>query len=169
MIKYLKEIYRLIALVSRGLNFTFALMCGLLLYLVAILTCVDVVSSHLFNKPIPGAVELIVLTMPWVVCLALAFALIKGAHVRVTLLYSRFPSRGQSCLDLVANLLAFLFFCVLTYGTWLHFWSSWEVREPMFAALLTLPWWLGKLALPVGVFLIAIQHFLEAVNVYFKD
>lgn len=169
MSKYLKDIYHLIALVSKALNYTFAIMCGLLLFGVAILTCIDVLSSHLFKAPIPGAIEIIVLTMPWVVSLALAFALIKGAHVRVTILCNRFPDPLLSRFYFVAHLLAFLFFCALTYGSCLHFWSSWEVREPMFAALLTLPWWLGKLALPVGIFLIAIQHLLEAANVYFKD
>ena len=161
--------YRHIYRFFETINNFFALLSGVLLFGVAILTCIDVTSRYLFNMPIPGTVELTVLTMPWIVCLVIAFALMRGAHVRVTLLFDRLPNRLRPGFDLFAHLVSLLFFCLLWYGAWGHFWSSWEVKEFMFASFMTLPWWLAKLGLPIGIFFIAIQHLLEATKIYRKE
>lgn len=152
--------------ISRAVNYIAALMCGLLLFGVAIFVCADVLMGFLFRSHIVGAIEIIVLTIPWIVCMGFAFALIQGTHVRVTLLHSRFSAKTRLRLDVLDHLLGVLLFASLTYGAWLHFWSSWVINEPMFAALMTLPWWLGKLALPAGMFLMAAQHALEGAGVF---
>jgi TRAP-type C4-dicarboxylate transport system permease small subunit len=153
---------------SNIINNGFAVFCGVMIFGIAILTCVDICLGFLFNKPITGCMEIIVLTLPWFISLGLAFGLIKGAHVRVTFIVGRFSPKKRLCLDSISQFLAFVFFCILTYGTWIHFWSSWSIREEMFAALASLPWWLGKLALPVGFFLIGAQHLLELIGVLGK-
>ncbi|MFH1951040.1 MAG: TRAP transporter small permease subunit [Pseudomonadota bacterium] len=157
MLSYIKQ-------KSETINFGFAIVSGLFLFGIAVLTSIDVLMGFIFKKPITGAIEMIVLTIPWVVSLGLAFGLIKGAHVRVTIFYVQFPKDYRFGLDLFAHAIGFCFFSLMTYGAWLHFWSSWVIREPMFAALMTLPWWLGKLSLPIGMFLMAIQHLLELLT-----
>ena len=155
--------------ISIIVNNLFALFCGLMLVCVSILTCIDITTGYLFNVPIRGTVEIIELAMPWVVCLALAFALIRGAHVRVTLFIDRLGGIKRRGIDGFDHLLGFIFFMMLVYGSSSQFWSSWIIREQKFAALLTLPLWLAKLALPVGFFLMAIQHLIEFSEIIKKE
>jgi len=151
----------LINKISHPINKAAALICGLFLLGITLFSCLDVFMSFIFNKPIPAAIELMTLTLPWVLCLGLAYGLDQKSHVRVSLVTSRFSEKNQLVLDALAHLFAFLFFCALTYGSWLHFWSSFISNEPMFASTITLPWWLAKMALPVGIFMIAAQHLIE--------
>jgi len=156
--------FRYIKQKSETVNLVFAIISGLSIFGIAVLTCIDVLMGFIFKKPITGAIEMIVLTIPWVVSLGLAFGLIRGAHVRVTIFYVLFPKKYRSGLDVFAHGIGCFCFSLLAYGAWLHFWSSWVIREPMFAALMTLPWWLGKLSLPIGMLLMAVQHLLELLT-----
>ncbi|MFH1090951.1 MAG: TRAP transporter small permease subunit [Pseudomonadota bacterium] len=145
---------------STRINKVLAFACGALLLGISFLTCADIVMGFLLRKNVPGVIEIIVLIIPWVVCLGLTYALIRGAHVRVTLLTQRLSNQKRRWVNVFAYAVGLFFFGALTYGAWLHFWSSWVVKEPMFAALMTLPWWLGKLALPIGFFFITVQFIL---------
>lgn len=155
--------------ISIIVNNVFALFCGLMLFCVSTLTCIDVLMGFFFGAPIRGAVEIIELTMPWVVSLSLGFALIRGAHVRVTLFIDRIRGTKRCAIDGIDHFLGFVYFMVLLYGASLQFWSSWIIKEQKFAALITLPAWLAKLALPVGFILMAIQHLIEFGEIIKKE
>lgn len=139
----------------------FAIFNGIVLICVAILTGVDVVSSAFLGSPIPATIEITILVLPWVVCGGLAYALVTKMHVRVTLFVDRMKPRGRKINIFITNLAGLTFCIALAIGGWLHFWSSWIVDEPMFAALLTLPAWLGKLAVPLGFVLLGLDYLLR--------
>jgi tripartite ATP-independent transporter DctM subunit len=66
------------------------LAAGLVLFM-AFLLIADVGLRHIFNRPIPGTIELEQFMLAIVAFLGLAWGLIKGAHVRVDLFASKFP------------------------------------------------------------------------------
>ena len=139
----------------------FAIFNGIVLICVSILTGIDVTLSAFFGAPIPATIEITVLVLPWVVCGGLAYALVTKMHVRVTLFVDRMKPNMKKLNMLITNFAGFAFCVALTIGGWLHFWSSWIIDEPMFAALMTLPAWLGKLAVPVGFFLLGLDFLLR--------
>lgn len=49
-----------------------------------------------------------------------------------------------------------VFMAFAFYATSRQFWESWLARETMMAAV-KIPYWLAKLALPIGFFLMTIQ------------
>ena len=62
--------------------------------------------------------------------LATAWTLREDAHVRVDVLYARFPDRIRATVDVVGHLLLLLPFCVLAlWTTFPSVRSSWAIRE----------------------------------------
>lgn len=62
--------------------------------------------------------------------LGAAYALRRGAHVRVDVLYGRLGERARAWIDLLGSLFLLLPFCLLTlWMSWPAVRNSWAVRE----------------------------------------
>ncbi|MBN1103313.1 MAG: TRAP transporter small permease [Deltaproteobacteria bacterium] len=136
-------------------------LCGM-----AIMITLDVVLRYFFNSPLAASVEASQLIEPWVIFLPFAYTLAVGGHVQVTLVTMRLPRKWQGVCDVIAYGVDFLFFALLCYISFKEFANSFAIGEIMMAAI-RLPWWLGKMAMPIGMFLIAVQalfQILTAVN-----
>lgn len=71
---------------------------GILLAMM-LFTVVNVFLRAVFNRPIPGDVELIEIAMVCTSFLGLAWCAIKEKHIRVDLLVASFPKRAQAIID----------------------------------------------------------------------
>jgi TRAP-type transport system small permease protein len=135
---------------------------GIILIGIMLFMCADVFMRVFFNNPFPGSVEICALAIVYVIYFGLAHALISGAHVRVTLIFSHFPKRLKRGCMLTTYGIATLFFGFATWRSWIYFWQSFVRKEFMFASI-DIPWYLGKFAVPVGVFFICITCLLYFV------
>lgn len=79
------------------------------------LTALDVVLRYIFNRPIPGAYEVIEFLMAIVVPFGIAYCGHQGSHVVVDLLVVRFPKRVQA---IIGSVTAFLSLGLLILITW---------------------------------------------------
>lgn len=141
-----------------------------LVYLAAVLLCamasmilVDVTLRYFFNSPLAASVEISQLIEPWVIFLPFAYTLAIGGHVQVTLLTMRLPARWRLVCDIFAYTVDFLFFAVLCYFSWVQFADSFAIGEIMLASV-RLPWWAGKLAMPLGSLFIGIQCVFQILS-----
>jgi TRAP-type transport system small permease protein len=117
---------------------------------------IDVFLRFIFNAPIPGATEICTIIMPYIAFLPFAYTLNAGQHVRLTLLTSRLPSRLRVIDEAFVYIVGFIFFILLFWYSWLAFWESFRGDEIM-PAVIRIPWWIGKFAMPVSILLIAAQ------------
>jgi TRAP-type C4-dicarboxylate transport system permease small subunit len=85
------------------------------LFLVVVLTCVDVVSSKLFRAPVFGALDIVILAQLIAVSCAVAIALIMGRHVQVEFFVMLLPKRFQSGIDCIVNFLGLGLFIVIVW------------------------------------------------------
>lgn len=76
------------------------------------LTVADVTLRYVFNRPIPASLEFTEYLMIGVVFLALAWCALKGMHVKVDILVSRFSPRARAVFSGI-NSLVVLGVCVL--------------------------------------------------------
>ena len=130
-----------------------ALVSAAVLLAIMLLTVADVTGRYVLNRPIRGAIEISMQMMSYVVFLCLAYTLVKGAHVRISLALDSLPQR----LRIQAEVIAGLCLCgLLVWGSWAQFRDSWVVWELMPAAI-DIPWWPAKLAMPIGFFAMAFQ------------
>jgi TRAP-type mannitol/chloroaromatic compound transport system permease small subunit len=62
--------------------------------------------------------------------LGAAYALLKGAHVRVDIFYQRASLKGRAWIDLLGSILLLVPFCVfLVWASWNYVESSWSLLE----------------------------------------
>lgn len=128
-----------------------------------LLVVADVSGRYLLNKPIMGAVEIEQIMLAYIAFFALSYALTKKTHVRMRLILNMFPQRVQWAAEVFAGLAGIFLFVLLIWGGVEQFWRSWVVREIMPAAI-KLPYWLAKLSLPVGAFLVTVQYIIYTLH-----
>lgn len=107
------------------LSHSMALIGAYALLAASLLICFDVVMRKFWSSPITGADEIsgyaLALTISW----AAAYALFRGSHLRVDVLYRLFPIKLRAWLDVVAV------GTLLTFGIIL----AWQGTELMIEAL----------------------------------
>ena len=131
--------------------------------LTMLLVVSDVSARYLFNSPIRGAVEVEQIILAYISFTGLAYALIKGNHVRVTLLLNRLSPRMRLGAEIIASLAGIAFFCLVVWGGIGQFWESWIIQEIMPASV-EVPFWIAKLAMPLGAILITVQFIIAALR-----
>lgn len=77
----------------------------------------EVFMRYLFNAPIEGAFEMVEFMMALVISLAMAYTGIKGGHISVELLVSKFSKRSQLLLDIFHFLVCTIFFALMSWKT----------------------------------------------------
>lgn len=141
------------------LNRIMVYISGFALTFMTVMIVVDVFLRFVFNAPLEATVEMSELIEPYVVFLPFAYTLAKGRHVRVTLITSRFSKTPRIFTEILVYIIDAIFFALLCCYSWLEFWHSFKIQEIMLAAI-KLPWWAGKFAMPLGMFVIVIQCIL---------
>jgi len=142
---------------------TLAFVAGITLIAIVIMVSVDVFKRYVFNEPIPGGVEITQLMMPWAIFLGFTYALLMGTHVQMSLLIERTPKRVSLGLQSFGHLAGLFLTGVLAVGGWLFFWDSFMIKEIMFSTI-DLPWYIGKLAMPIGMFIFSLQYLVLLIT-----
>jgi TRAP-type transport system small permease protein len=104
-------------------------------------TVIDVGGRYLFNRPLPGALELSELFMVFLVFGAFAVTELRNGHVDIDVLVAKLPPRGRALSETFAALLSAAFWGAITWRTALHAENVWRAGE-------TTP----NLGLPIGPF-----------------
>ena len=126
-----------------------ALIGGVLILGLMILTVADVTLRKFFSSGVPGAVEINEVALVAVVFLALMAAEITDVNVRTPLVTERLPDRWANIAHIVGYLPAIAFLCWATYLTAEEGIASW-LRGDFRFGLIFVPVWPGKLIVPIG-------------------
>lgn len=132
------------------------IICGSFILISVLMVAVDVGGRYIINKPLTGAVELESTLLSFIAFLGLAYGLIKGTHVRMTILFDKFPRTFQFIAEMLVCIIGLALFGILTWTGIRQFWDSLIMHETISYAV-KVPFWPAKLALPVGTFLMFIQ------------
>ena len=95
-----------------------------------VVTCAVVTARYLFNFGSIGLQESVMYMHGAVFMLGIAFTLKEQGHVRVDVLYEKFPPRVKVCIDIAGHLLFLSPFSIFILWTSLEYVSfSWSLRE----------------------------------------
>ena len=136
---------------------------GLLTLALMFAIVVDVCGRFLFNKPLQGGVEISQVLLAWILFLPLAYALVRKAHVRVTIILDHLPRRLNLIAEAFVAIISLGCFVLIIYASWKQFWESFSVGETM-PAPIWIPAWLAKLAIPAGFLLFFFQLCVDLIN-----
>lgn len=91
---------------------------GILYILSALLITVEIVLRKFFNLSTGGSEEIPAYGLAIASAWTYGFALIERGHVRVDIVYARFPPRVQAFLDIAAIGVFLFFFALVAYYAW---------------------------------------------------
>ena len=101
-----------------------------LVFALIIVVCIEVTMRYVFNKPTMQLPCIITFTGAALYAFAFGYVHLHKGHVRVDVLYARFPRRTQAIMD---SILWFVFFLPsigwVTYAAWNWLVFSWETNE----------------------------------------
>jgi len=96
----------------------------------AILTSLIVVLRYGFNTGSILAQELVIYMHGCLFMLGAAYALKKGAHVRVDIFYRDFKPRGQAWVNSLGGIIFLLPLCIfIAFASWNYVADAWAIRE----------------------------------------
>lgn len=124
---------------------------------------IDVASRQVFNRSVPGMVELSETMLIALVFLGVAQAERTKAHIRLTVIVDRLPARGSAAVRTVAFIVAMLVVAWMAWETGARAIDSIERREYRLG-LLQWPLWPARALLPLGLTLLALQLFFRITD-----
>jgi TRAP-type C4-dicarboxylate transport system permease small subunit len=146
---------------SKGQGYL-GMFAGIVLLALMFLTCADIFGRYVLLKPVAGTKEIGQLMMAGLTYLGMGYALVVGAHVRLTFVRDNMPRRVAFWAGMFVLLAGLVFFGIHAYGSWGVFWRSVITNEAMYATI-WLPWWLGKLFVFLGAALICLQFLIHLI------
>ncbi len=130
-----------------------AILAGVVLFGLMLLTAADVGSRYFLNAPLNGVVDLTRFSVLIMTFLGFAYCGFRGANVVIELLFNQLGPRVQTGLKRLANALGCLLFTVIA---WRSVVQSVDVREfNETSQLLTIPYWPFYVLLAFGAALFA--------------
>jgi TRAP-type mannitol/chloroaromatic compound transport system permease small subunit len=115
---WLKAFDRCMEVSAKGASFVILLVMGTVTF--------EVVSRYLFNQPTIWVWPINRILFGIFILIAGSYAMLKGAHIRIEILYDRFPDWMRNVSKLV-TLLAII--CFLGVLIWQSAWMGWTAVE----------------------------------------
>jgi len=119
-----------------------------MLLIMMLLGTADVVGRYLFNSPIIGTIEIFEILLPIISLLGLAYTQKEKGHIRVDLLYSRFPHRPQAVIGLGITIWSIILFILIAWQGTMTAISYWE--QDRLISNIHVPIYLIQLLVPLG-------------------
>lgn len=85
------------------------------LFIMMALVVIDVFGRYFLDHPLKGDYELIGFSLVLAGPLAIAYTQVKKGHIRVDFLLSRLPKKVQAIMTVLANLIGFVIFCLMSW------------------------------------------------------
>ena len=151
-----------LAILDRGLariELVTAWIGGLVIFLMMFLVTAEVVMRRLLASPIPGQVDITMLSMVAFGVLCVSFCYRRAGHIRMDLLVKVLRGRSRWSLELLVTLVAFVTISAILPGTWNHFLRAFEFGDTTFGV--GLQTWPSKLAVPIGLGVLWLRLLVE--------
>lgn len=129
--------------------------CALAILSMTLLGGLDVLSTALFNQPIPGTYEITEMLMVVTVFLALGHLHQERANIAVDILYERFGFQTQRMADYLALILTGTMAGLMAWRAWDLALRSWQIGEKS-VGLIQFPVYPSKFAFAIGCTLLTV-------------
>lgn len=136
-----------------------ARLAGLVIFLIMLLVSAEVFLRRLFNSPIPGQVDITMMSMVAFSVLCISYCYRQAGHIRMNLLVQMTQGRMTWVAQLFVTLMALLLVTSIVPGTWTHFHRAYAIGDTTFG--IGLPTWPSKLVVPVGLGILWLRLVLE--------
>lgn len=129
---------------------------AIVMFLMMLVTLIDVLGRYLFSAPLDGAYELTELMLAAVIFLGLPLITAEGGHIAVDLLDSIFGSKGQRIQNGLIELINVLAFGTFTWVLWEHALKVQRYADTTAVLQIPLAWLAFMMALTTGLATLAL-------------
>ena len=146
--------------IGRRVTAAFALIAAVAIAAIVLMINADIVSRTVFDKPLRGVTEIVAISIPSIVFLAVAHLFVTGSLIRAGLMSRWFDPRTHiigMALETIFQVAAALLAGSILAATWPHLVRAWRTAEFLgVEGDFTAPVWPAKFAIVVGSFLVTI-------------
>ncbi|MEG0804532.1 MAG: TRAP transporter small permease [Pygmaiobacter sp.] len=139
--------------------FTAFMVFGLMLLITA-----DVVSRTAFNHPFQGVSEIVSNCIIVLCFLEIPFVLMKGTHVRSTMIYDKADIRGKAIIDIIACILGIIVFSCVIGGSWSGMMKAMLINDAEIAGSVRIPTTPGRVSVIVGSGMMILEFILQGIR-----
>ncbi len=132
--------------------------CGIIGTCMAFLITADILL-RMVKMPIQWAFEMTQWLSATMALLGGGYALLRGGHVKIDIIYKRFPLRTRAILDILTSILFYVLVLILVWQGSIITYESFLTKATT-GAQLDPPMWVPQLLVPLGGLLIGLQSFV---------
>ena len=139
---------------------------ALMVFCIMILITVDVVARTFFNHPFQGVSEIVSSCIIILCFFEIPYCLMKGSHVRSTIIYDKVSQRTKACIDLVCCLLGIIVFILIILSSYNNLLQAIEINDAELAGSVRISTIPGRFAIVFGSVVMVIEYvFLTVRNI----
>jgi TRAP-type C4-dicarboxylate transport system permease small subunit len=138
------------------------LLSALILFVLVFYVTAEVAMRYLFNRPLPGHLEMTQLMIAPAVFLALSYVQARRGHVGLDLLHEHLSPRAGWAVETLWLGIALATFTVIAGFSGWAAWMAWQMGDVTPTAYL--PTWWSKMAVPAGSALLCLRLLLQMVQ-----
>lgn len=145
-----------------------AIVSGILLVCVMLLTCFDIAQRKLHTSSVPGIIELNSLLIVAIVFLGIGYAQRTKRHISMTFALEKFPVSVARQIHLVGMLTVIAVVSWMAYATSLTAWQAFSTHQQSFGSV-SMSVWPFKAAVPVGLVVFALELLSSLIHSWRGD
>lgn len=124
-----------------------------------LITTFDVLGRAIFNKPLPGTLELSEYMLSILILLGAAYTQQVKGHVAVDFLTSKFSVNGRTICRIITDFLSLIIIAIMTIYGWIE-----GISETTVTDQLRVPMWPFKTLVAVGGFMLWMEILTDFIT-----
>lgn len=160
----MRKIVDFITLVLSKIEAAGQIAASILLFVMMIISTLDVVGRYVLSKPLPGAMifEMMILAaMGWLI---IAHTQNYRRHIRVESLIQRLGNPAMKMSIIVGDIAMLVYAIFIVWGGWNNAIGSLAIRETELTESIIIPIYHIKFLVPIGAGLLCLQLILDLIN-----
>lgn len=137
---------------------------AIMVFGIMILITTDVLARSFFNHPFQGVSEIVSSCIIILCFFEIPYCLMKGSHVRSTIIYDKVGTRAKACIDLVCCILGVIAFILIIKSSWKNLLHAIEIRDVEIAGSVRISTIPGRFSIVFGSVAMVIEYFFLMVH-----
>ena len=149
MLKFIRSI-------TRFCNTFLGYCAGFGIFVMGLILAYEVVMRGVFKSPTTWVMNSAIYMFMWTMLIGSSYTLMLGKHVKIDLIFDRFPRKVQLVLDVITSAMAAYFCYIVSTQAWKMIQTSLKPNK-MTDDMMHIPVWWIQLPLLIGFAMLAVQ------------
>lgn len=148
---------------AKASNTFFGLLSGFGILFMGLILTYEVIMRGFFHSPTVWVMNVSIYIFIWCMLIGSAYTLMLGKHVRIDLIFDKFPKKMQLYVDVITSIMGVIFCVIVVKQGWSMVATSIRLHR-LTDNLLHIPVWWTQIPLVIGFVLLALQFTLIVVD-----